>query len=317
MKGALLRARWGVLGLTALVLLASSGWRRGSRPVADGNVYEQARLFETVLNTIHRPYIDSLSEGELYQAAAAALVNALGDPYAELLTGESYRQYRLQVAGDEVGELSPDLGDKIVTRRVTPTTVHVSAASRGVLLGHGIGYVALHRVSNGAAEELRTEIDRLRNEGMTRLVLDLRLNPGGLINQGVKIAGLFLTPGDTIATSVGRAADRSRVHLAGASGGWGDLPVVALVNRGTASSAELIAAALQDHDRAVIVGTPTYGKGVLQTTYPIGDNAAIKLTTARWFAPSGRSVQRPRRGALDSAVHHASAETGRAFHTAL
>jgi carboxyl-terminal processing protease len=82
--------------------------------------------------------------------------------------------------------------------------------------------------------------------------------------------------------------------MADAPGDWPDLRLAVLVNRGTASSAELIAGALQDHDRAVIVGTATYGKGVLQTTYPIGEDVALKLTTARWYTPSGRTVQRPR-----------------------
>jgi carboxyl-terminal processing protease len=317
MKRTFLQARWGVLGLTVLVLLAGSGWRRESRPVADGDVYEQARLFETVLTTIQRQYIDSLGEGELYRAATDALVASLGDPYAELLTGEAYRQYRLQVAGNEVGAIAPELGGKTITRRVTPTTVHVSAASRGVLLDQGIGYVALHRVSEGAADELRAEIDQLRGQGMRRLVLDLRLNPGGLINQGVKIAGLFLTPGDTVATSVGRSTDRAKIHFASNPGGWGDLPLVVLVNRGTASSAELIAAALQDHDRAIVVGTPTYGKGVLQTTYPIGDAAAVKLTTARWFGPSGRNVQRPRGDTTSGRAGTTHLGSEKAFRTAM
>ncbi len=96
--------------------------------------------------------------------------------------------------------------------------------------------------------------DRLVNDGMTSLVLDLRGDPGGLINEGVKVASLFLRPGDTVAISEGRSPEHSKVYLAGLSGGWHDLRVALLVNHGTASSAELIAGALQDHDRAVVAG---------------------------------------------------------------
>ncbi len=97
-----------------------------------------------------------------------------------------------------------------------------------------------------------------------------------------------------MAISRGRSSSgRAKTYLASNPGGWDNLRLVVLVNRGTASSAELVAGALQDHDRAVLVGTPTYGKGVLQTTYPLGDEVAIKLTTARWYTPSGRWVQRP------------------------
>ncbi len=183
---------------------------------------------------------------------------------------------------------------KPVIRQFTRTEIHVPAASRGVLLDNGVGYIVLRRMSQGAADELRAAVDTLVSQGMTSLVLDLRSNPGGLIREGVSVAGLFLEAGDTIATSVGRASSRVKSYLAEAPGDWDDLRLAVLVNRGTASSAELVAGALQDHDRAVVVGTPSYGKGVLQTTYPIGEDVALKLTTARWYTPSGRSVQRPR-----------------------
>jgi len=187
----------------------------------------------------------------------------------------------------------PRGSDRPVVRRLIRTDVHVPAASSGVLLDGDVGYVVLRRMSEGAAAELRDAVDHLVAEGMHSLVLDLRSNPGGLIREGVEVAGLFLPTGDTVAISRGRSARHSKTYLAEDSGNWGDLRVVLLVNRGTASSAELIAGALQDHDRAVIVGTATYGKGVLQTTYPLADEVAIKLTTAKWYTPSGRSVQRP------------------------
>ena len=183
--------------------------------------------------------------------------------------------------------------DRPVVRKITRTAVHVPATSPGVLLDGGVGYVVLHRMSENAADELRGAVERLRGEGMKALVLDLRSNPGGLIREGVKVAGLFLQTGDTVATSKGRSAKGPRAYLADDSAKWDDIRLVLLVNRGTASSAEVIAGALQDHDRAAIVGTPTYGKGVLQTTYPLGEEVALKLTTAKWFTPSGRWVQRP------------------------
>src|SRR3954468_12310615 len=357
MKGPSAKARWG--GLIAILTLSilSGGWLLRRKAAPEGTVYQQARLFENVVASIHSHYIDSLGEGDLYQTAAKALVASLHDPYAELLTRESYRQYQRQMSGTEVdvgltdgngigsarGAFAP--GDVIlsidgrstagwsarrleealaggsgttvtvlvrpwgsstpITRRLTRTVVHVPAASEGILLNSGVGYIELRRISDGAAAELRDAVDRLVSEGMTSLVLDLRGDPGGLINEGVRVASLFLLPGDTVAISEGRSPEHSKVYLAGLSGGWDDLRVALLVNHGTASSAELIAGALQDHDRAVVVGTPTFGKGVLQTTYPLGDEIAIKLTTARWYTPSGRTVQRPRsddEGALGNRV---------------
>lgn len=343
------RARWVALSSIVALSFLSGGWLLRPAPAASGGVYEQARLFEHVVTAINRHYIDSLAEGDLYQQAATALVRSLGDPYAELLVNESYREYRRQMTGteldfdledgptesgfgrglasgfgpgDEVLSIDgrstagwsprrieealregrgptitvvvrPKGASRPVVRRLTRTAVHVPAASSGVLLNGGVGYVVLRRMSEGAAEELRGAVDSLVERGMTSLVLDLRSNPGGLIREGVEAAGLFLEDGDTVATSIGRGSRRTKTYVARGPGDWEDLRLVLLVNRGTASSAELVAGALQDHDRAVVLGTATYGKGVLQTTYPLGDEVAIKLTTARWFTPSGRSVQRP------------------------
>src|SRR6476661_4427576 len=304
MRGPPTRARWvGLIAILALSII-SGGWLLRRKAAPDGTVYQQARLFENVVASIHTHYLDSLDEGDLYQTAAKGLVSSLHDPYAELLTRESYRQYQRQMSGTEVdvgdvssiGTGSPHAfgpGDVIlsidgkstvgwsprkleealaggtgpfvtvlvrpwgsstpVVRRLTRTVVHVPAASDGILLGSGVGYIDLRRISDGAGLELRQAIDRLVDDGMTSLVLDLRGNPGGLINEGVRVASLFLHPGDTVAVSKGRAADHSKVYLAGQSGGWDDLKVALLVNHGTASSAELIAGALQDHDRAVVI----------------------------------------------------------------
>ena len=343
------RARWVALCTVVALSFLSGGWLLRPAPAASGGVYQQARLFEHVVAAINRHYIDSLAEGDLYQRAAGSLVKSLGDPYAELLINETYREYRRQMTGteldfdlqdgptesgyDRVSNLGFGPGDEVlsidgrstagwsskrieealreghgatvtvivrprgsarpVVRRLTRTTVHVPAASTGVLLDGRVGYVVLRRMSEGAGEELRAAVDSLVAKGMRSLVLDLRSNPGGLIREGVEVAGLFLEEGDTVATSLGRGSRTTRSYLADHPGDWDDLRIVLLVNRGTASSAELIAGALQDHDRAVVIGTASYGKGVLQTTYPLGDEVAIKLTTAKWFTPSGRSVQRP------------------------
>jgi len=282
-----------IIGLVLVVTLClvSGGWLIRPPAPADGGGYQQSRLFQNVLTAINRHYLDSLGEGELYQRAAGALVSSLHDPYAELLVKDSYREYQRQMAGTRVDVV---VEDGSVGRRVTRTEIHVPAPARARLFGAGVGYVALRRLSEGAAAELRQTVDSLVDHGMSALVLDLRSNPGGLINEGVRVAGLFLEPGDTVATSEGRSARHSRAYVSPETGGWDRLRLAVLVDKGTASSAELVAGALQDHDRAVLVGTPTYGKGVLQTTYPLGEEVAIKLTTARWFTPSGRTVQRPR-----------------------
>jgi carboxyl-terminal processing protease len=137
--------------------------------------------------------------------------------------------------------------------------------------------------------------------------MDLRGNPGGLLDQGVKVADLFLDTRQEIVSTRGRARGSTKEFYDEAKQAWPHLPIVVLVNDGTASAAEIIAGALQDHDRAVVVGAPTFGKGLVQTLFPLGDGVALKLTTARWFTPSGRTIQRIAKNEEDQATQAAMA----------
>ena len=167
--------------------------------------------------------------------------------------------------------------------------VHQPAVRQGVLLGNNLGYLAVTAMTARAADELAKQIDALYARGMRGLVLDLRGNPGGLVEEGARIAELFLDPGQTVATMKGRDLEVFRATTAQR---WPDVTLALLVDGGTASAAEVATAALQDHDRAILVGTPTFGKGVVQRTYALGDDVALRFTTARWYAPSGRWIQR-------------------------
>ncbi len=203
-----------------------------------------------------------------------------------------------------VKALRGEAGTKIVIRvrragiaepiryELTRATIHIRSVPPGTLFEGGVGYISLNPVSETSANELRDEITSLRGKGMKSLVLDLRLNPGGLLDQGVKVTELFLDRGQEIVSTRGRARGASKNFLDEHKQLWPDLPIVVLVNEGTASAAEIIAGALQDHDRAVVIGAPTFGKGLVQTLFPLGEGVALKLTTARWFTPSGRTIQR-------------------------
>jgi carboxyl-terminal processing protease len=170
--------------------------------------------------------------------------------------------------------------------------IHIRSVPPGTLYDGGVGYISLNPVAETSAEELRSEIGAMKTKGMKSLVLDLRFNPGGLLDQGVKVADLFLDTKQEIVATRGRARGSTKEFYDEARQSWPELPIVVLVNDGTASAAEIIAGALQDHDRAVVVGTPTFGKGLVQTLFPLGDGVALKLTTARWYTPSGRTIQR-------------------------
>src|SRR5439155_222442 len=126
--------------------------------------------------------------------------------------------------------------------------------------------------------------------GLQRLVLDLRNDPGGLLTQAVRVADLFLESGLIVYTD-GRLENQKQKYFARKPGTWSDFPMVVLVNGGTASASEIVAGALQDHKRALVLGTQTFGKGSVQTILPLDDNSALRLTTARYYTPSGRSIQ--------------------------
>ncbi len=203
------------------------------------------------------------------------------------LRGEAGSEVTITVARPGM----PEPMDVTIERAI----IHVKAIQLATLLDADVGYVSMVNasVSETLADELVEAVDSLRGAGATSLVLDLRYNPGGLLDQGVEVSDLFLEPGATVVSTRGRARGSTETYRSRAEQRWPDLPIVVLVNGGTASAAEIIAGALQDHDRALILGTPTFGKGLVQTVYRLGQSEALRLTTARWYTPSGRLIQKP------------------------
>ena len=162
------------------------------------------------------------------------------------------------------------------------------------MLETGIGFVRLETFSKNARAEIGTAIDELIELGARGLVFDLRDNPGGLLDEGVAVTDLFLEQRDEIVETRSRVEDQNYTFRASTEDLFPGLPIVVLVNNYSASASEIVAGALQDHDRAVILGTTTFGKGSVQTLYKLPEGHHLKLTTAGWFTPSGRSISRPR-----------------------
>jgi carboxyl-terminal processing protease len=155
-----------------------------------------------------------------------------------------------------------------------------------------IGYIRVASFQERTADDLKKEIKNitLKNGGLKGLILDLRNNPGGLLNQAVGVADVLLKSG-TIVSTKGRTKSMETKSLAKDDGDEPTCPIVALVNEGTASAAEIVSGALQDNGRALVVGTQTFGKGSVQTVIPLEDGSALKLTTAKYYTPKGRSIQ--------------------------
>src|ERR1700758_4800428 len=153
----------------------------------------------------------------------------------------------------------------------------------------GIGYMHVSGFQETTEHEVADALDKFGD--LKGLVLDLRQNPGGLLSEGVGVADKFLKKGQLIVSHHGRSSPEKRYTATHGNGGK-EYPMVVLVNKGTASAAEIVAGAIQDHDRGLIVGETTFGKGLVQTVYPLSENTGLALTTAKYYTPSGRLIQR-------------------------
>jgi carboxyl-terminal processing protease len=191
----------------------------------------------------------------------------------------------------EVLVLRPGLDDPIPFT-LERAIIQLKAVPFASMVRDGVGYIPLQTVRETSSSEVRAAVDSLRDEGMRGLIFDLRGNPGGLLDQGIAVSDLFLADGDAIVETRGRAPGQSETFRASEPDRYPDLPVVVLVDGTSASASEIVAGALQDHDRAVVLGQTSFGKGSVQSLYPLSGGNVLRLTTARWYTPAGRSIDR-------------------------
>ena len=183
---------------------------------------------------------------------------------------------------------------EVISYRLTRATIHIPAVPYALLLENKIGYIPLQSFNESAGEELDLSVDQMLKAGANGIIIDLRGNPGGILDQGLAVADIFLDGGNEIASVRGRGM-MSQQFVAKGKPKMPNMPLVVLVDGYTASASEIVAGALQDHDRALVVGTTSFGKGLVQTVFPLEGGYALKLTTAKWFTPSGRSIQKERK----------------------
>lgn len=170
--------------------------------------------------------------------------------------------------------------------------IPVNSVSYSFMLRPGVGYVRIKNFTETTSDELEQALDRLKQHDMKHLVVDLRFNTGGLLDQAIKVSDLFLEKGAVVVSTKGRIPEANTVYRCSENNDYENIPLIVLVNRSSASASEIVAGAIQDHDRGVIVGTTTWGKGLVQSLYRVGANTALALTTARYYTPSGRLIQR-------------------------
>jgi carboxyl-terminal processing protease len=176
----------------------------------------------------------------------------------------------------------------------TREVIHVPAVPYAIMLDNRVGYVVLQRFNESAAEDVERSIRDLTRKGARSILLDLRGNPGGILEQSLEVSNLFLKRGQHILSVRGRVGN-PRDYTAQSEPVLPSLPLVVLTDESSASASEIVAGALQDHDRAVVIGQTTFGKGLVQSVFPLDGGYALKLTTAKWYTPSGRSIQKDRK----------------------
>jgi carboxyl-terminal processing protease len=175
---------------------------------------------------------------------------------------------------------------------LTPEEMQAPSVERAFLLKPGVGYLRVSSFDEKTGTQIREAIEKLGGRNLKGLVLDLRNNPGGLLTSALQTVSLFLKPGLSILTVRGRAVPEKEEKVPADAQPY-DFPVAALINGKSASASEIVAGALQDHDRAVIIGEPSFGKGLVQSVFPLADSTGLALTTALYYTPSGRSIQKP------------------------
>jgi carboxyl-terminal processing protease len=182
---------------------------------------------------------------------------------------------------------------KPIEVKILRDAVALPTISSAYMIRPGVGYIALRRqFARTTGDEMRESVRKLKDQGMTTLLFDLRENPGGLVQAALEVCDLFLQRGQSILTIRGRKGTANDRSLDARNPSPENLPIVTLVNGNSASASEIVAGALQDHARSVIVGEVTFGKGLVQTVYPISEGAGLTLTTAKYYTPSGRLIQR-------------------------
>jgi carboxyl-terminal processing protease len=183
--------------------------------------------------------------------------------------------------------------DKLIEVEVLRDEISIPSVPVEFMLSGDTGYIQLRDFSETTDRELGAALKDLTGKGMKRLLLDIRENPGGPLDQAIKVSNRFLPKGDLIVYTRGRIPNSDQDYRAVENSDYTNLPMIMLANRRSASASEIVTGALQDHDRALVVGETTWGKALVQSIYRLSEGAGLALTTAHYFTPSGRLIQRP------------------------
>ena len=288
----------------------------------DKDVYKFLNLFGEAFEKIKNNYVEDVTSKELIESAIEGMLSSL-DPHSTYLNYDELNELKVQTKGEFGGlgiEVTLENGFVKVISPIDDTPAAKAGIKSGDLITHlddepvlgmtlseavtviqlkavkarvenNIGYIRVSSFNQKVDRQIIDSIKGFKNKNLIGYVLDLRNNPGGLLDQAVNVTDIFLERGEIVSTR-GRNGKQGSRYNAVKKDLINGLPLVVLINQGSASASEIVAGALQDHKRAIIMGTKSFGKGSVQTIIPSGEDVAIKLTTAKYFTPSGKSIQK-------------------------
>lgn len=276
------------------------------------SVYIPAKRFKTVQETFEGEFQGIGIEYDIIDGYITVISPIIGTPADRvgLQSGDKFlkidNESAYKITRDETKKrLRGKKGTKVVVNvlrsgekepfdvTITRDDIPLYSVSGYFMLDDETGYILLNKFAEKTFKEFKEAMGNLKDEGMTSLILDLRYNSGGYMNQAIEILDEFVGAGDTLVYTEGRIRSANRYHLATKKGDYEDIPVTVLINRGSASASEIVSGALQDLDRGLVVGETSFGKGLVQNQWNMRDGSAIRVTTAHYFTPSGRLIQRP------------------------
>jgi carboxyl-terminal processing protease len=237
---------------------------------------------------ISEPY-----EGQpAYEAGLKAgdIILEVNNQNAKGKTNDQVREYLRGQAGSDI-ELKVDRGGKIMNFKFKRKAISLANVPYSGMLTDSIGYIKLNEFTKNAANNVLSAFNTLKKQGMKGLILDLRGNGGGLLNEAVDIVNIFVDKGETIVTTKGKLASRNQTHKTTKAAVDTKIPIIVLIDQSSASASEIVSGSLQDLDRAVIMGQRSYGKGLVQNVLPLVYNTQLKVTVSKYYIPSGRCIQ--------------------------
>ncbi len=345
-----------VLALFVMFAVALAGVSVGRWTVtavnAEGDIYEELKLFSEALSLVRKNYVEDIAPKDLIYGSIKGMLGSL-DPHSTFMNPQQYREMQVDTRGEfggvgiQIGikegmltviapiEDTPafkagiEAGDKIIKinneftkdmslqdavskMRGTPSsTVKITILREGwektrdftitreiikiksvksKTLEDGIGYIKVNQFQEQTSSDLAQALKRLQQDSISSLILDVRNNPGGLLNSAIEVSSQFLPPGKLVVFIKDKKGEKTDYRSHSVNGNSA-MPMVVLVNQGSASASEIVAGALKDWNRAVIIGTQTFGKGSVQSVVPLNDGSALRLTTAKYYTPKGVSIQ--------------------------